>query len=79
MVFRDSKQKRLYYFSAYAILLVFNAILHMVFIFWRQDERVKAIMKCKEEGVSFPMDKCIESKLEKYLIWQIGVIEDTGY
>ena len=74
MVFRDSKQKRLYYFSAYAIFLVFNAILHLVFIFWRQDEHLKAIQKCKEEGVSFPLDKCVETKLTKYWIWQIGAL-----
>ena len=74
MVFRDSKQKRLYYFSAYAILLVFNAILHLVFVFWRQDEHTKAIKKCKEEGVSFPLDKCVESKENKFLIWQIGAL-----
>ena len=38
MVFKDSEQKRLFYFAAYVCYSVLIVILHLIFLFWREDE-----------------------------------------
>ena len=40
MVYRDSQQKRLFYFSAYVIYAASLGTIRMIFVFWDHDEKL---------------------------------------
>ena len=48
MVFKDSEQKRLFYFAAYACYSGLIVVLHLVFLFWDKDEEVASSKICTD-------------------------------
>ena len=47
MVYRDSQQKRLFYFSAYVIYATSLGTIRMIFVFWDHDEKALVRNYCK--------------------------------
>ena len=53
MIYKDSQQKRLIYFSTYMVLQCILAVIRMVFTFWQKDEAYGIRLYCAEVGAHF--------------------------
>ena len=79
MVFKDSEQKRLFYFAAYLVYTGIITVMHLIFAFWDKDEELKTNQTCTDlslnstgkkdpwEGTPYKdMEDC-ESKVRMYI------------
>ena len=48
MLFKDSEQKRLFYFAAYLVYSGMIIVMHLIFFFWDKDEEVATNKICTE-------------------------------
>ena len=48
MIYKDSKEKRLFYFATYVVLQCIVAVIRMVFTFWKKDEAYGIRIYCAE-------------------------------
>ena len=48
MIYKDSKEKRLFYFATYVVLQCIVAMIRMVFTFWKKDEAYGIRIYCAD-------------------------------
>ena len=48
MIYKDSKEKRLFYLATYVVLQCIVAVIRMVFTFWKKDEAYGIRIYCAE-------------------------------